>query len=69
MTETFYRTGNYEVDHTTFGGIIYASDFDRKPTLSDIASRIESDQKFNEKCRKNILNRKIYGGKKKCLEK
>lgn len=63
MTETFYRTGIYEVDHSTFGGIICASDFDRKTTLSDIASRIESDKKFNEQCRKNILNRQIYGGK------
>lgn len=64
MTETFYRTGIYSSDHTKFGGIICSSDFDRKTTLSDIVSRIESDQKFNESCRRNIESRRNYGGKK-----
>ena len=27
MPNEFYRTGNYKVDHATFGGLIYQSDF------------------------------------------
>ena len=27
MPETYYRTGSHKVDHTTFGGIISASDY------------------------------------------
>lgn len=63
MPETFYRTGIYKVNYSEYGGRICVSDFDKKTTLSDIASRIVCDQKFNEQCRKNILNRQIYGGK------
>ena len=62
MPETFYRTGKYKVDHTTFGGLIYPSDFDPSYTNGNIASRIENDKKFDEKCRMNILCRKNYGG-------
>ena len=62
MPETFYRTGRHKVDHTTFGGLIYPSDFDPSYTNRNIASRIENDKKFDEKCRKNILYRKNYGG-------
>ena len=40
MAETFYRTGNYNVDHSTFGGIIYPSDYDPNFTNGNIASRI-----------------------------
>lgn len=64
MAETFYRTGIYKVDHTQFGGIIYPSDFNTSHTNGNIASRIENDKKFDEQCRKNILNKQIYGGNK-----
>lgn len=57
MTETFYKTKTYKADHTDFGGIIYASDFNRKTTLSDIAARIENDRKFDEQCKKNTVNK------------
>lgn len=57
MAETFYRTGNYNVDHSTFGGIIYPSDYDPNFTNGNIASRIENDKKFDDRCRKNLLNR------------
>ena len=49
MPETFYRTGTYKVDHTTFGGIIYSSDFNTDYRGKDntngsfIAQRIISD--------------------------
>lgn len=64
MAETFYRIGSYNVDHTKFGGIIHPSDFDPSYTSGNIASRIENDRKFDERCRKNILNRHTYGGNK-----
>lgn len=64
MAETFYRTGIYKVDHTQFGGIIYPSDFDTSYSNGNIASRIANDKKFDEQCRKNILNKQIYGGNK-----
>lgn len=63
MTETFYSTET-KLDHTKFGGIIYPSDFDPSYTNGNIASRIENDRKFDERCRKNILNRHTYGGNK-----
>lgn len=58
MTETFYRTGIHKVDHTRFGGIILPSDFDMRHASRNIASRIENDRKFDERCRQNILNQK-----------
>ena len=54
MPETFYRTRNYKVDHTTFGGIIYPSDFNTDYRGKDntngsfIAQRIISDWKFDK---------------------
>lgn len=65
-----YTTENYKVDHSTFGGRIYLSDFETdykgKDNLdeSPIAKRIASDMRFDEWCRKNIENRernKNYG--------
>ena len=64
MTRIFHKATTYQADHTTFGGTVYPSDFDRKTTLSEIASRIENDRKFNEQCRRNILNIQNYGGNK-----
>ncbi len=70
MTENIYTTGNYKIDHSTFGGIIYQSDFETdyrgqdNNNGSSIAQRIVSDLKFDEQCRKNIENRernKKYG--------
>lgn len=69
MTGKFNRYGIREIDHTTFGGIIYSSDFntnyrENNTYGSPIASRIISDQKFDERCRKTLL-RKQNGGNKK----
>ena len=50
MTD-FYTT--CETDHTTFGGMIYASDFDTEKWDSrNIAHRIAADLKFDERCRR-----------------
>lgn len=43
--------------HNRFSGKIFPSDFDRHTTLSEVADRILSDQRFDEQCRRNILAR------------
>ena len=59
MTETFNTTKNPKVDHTTFGGVIYHSDFNTDCRGKDnsngslIAQRIERDKRFDEQCRRN----------------
>ncbi len=53
MTQTYYRTGTCKTDHTKFGGTICLSDFDTNHANGSIASRIESDRKFDEQCRKD----------------
>lgn len=59
MTGTTNRYGIYEVDHTTFGGRIYLSDFEtdykgkNNYNGSTIAQRIISDRNFDNQCRKN----------------
>lgn len=69
MAETFNRYMIRETDHTKFGGIIYPSDFNTDYRGKDnthgstIASRIISDKKFDEQCRKNILGKKNGGNK------
>ena len=57
MTKNYYKTGNYKQDYSTFGGVIYNYDFDGYVSMRDMAERIISDWKFDERCRKNVLNR------------
>lgn len=64
MTATYYRTGNYKVDHTTFGGELSLFDFEGHRTLSDMAEKIASDLRFDETCRKNWENNKRMKGVK-----
>lgn len=52
-----YTTERFNVDHSTFGGEISNYDFDGHPTMSDIVSKILSDLRFDEQCKKNIENR------------
>lgn len=58
MTRNYYRTENYKTDHSTCSSLIYNYDFDGYVSISTIAERIISDWKFDEKCRKNIINKK-----------
>lgn len=59
MTEIYYKTRNYSIDHTTFGGLINLSDFNtdnrgkRNSNGSPIAKQIESDNKFDKQCKTN----------------
>lgn len=69
MTETFYRTENYN-DPTRFGGLIYPSDFNtdfrgNNTHGSEIAARIMSDMKFDMRCKHNIENMKLAKQKQK----
>lgn len=56
---------NFKPDHSTFGGIIYYSDFNTdysgKPSKngSTIASRITGDFLFDIQCQKNLTEREI----------
>ena len=58
MPNEFYRTGNYKVDHATFGGPIYQPDFNTdysgntNANGSVVASKIASDWRFDESCKK-----------------
>ena len=58
MPKEFYRTGNYKVDHATFGGLIYQSDFNtdysgNSTNGSSVAAKIASDWRFDESCKKS----------------
>ena len=62
----FYRTGKFKPNHSTYGGEIFFSDFctdfsGNSRNESFYASRIISDLRFDEMCRKNIedRNRKV----------
>ena len=56
MTRNYYRTGNYNVNHSICGSVIYNYDFDGYVSMTDMAERIISDWKFDEKCRKLANN-------------
>ena len=64
MEKHFCKTELEKTNHTTFGGIIYPSDFNIEfwekgdAKSSAIAGRIVSDWKFDKQCMQNIKNRK-----------
>ena len=61
MTRNYYTTGNYNVNHSTCGSKIYNYDFDGYVSITDMAERIISDWKFDEKWRK-LANNNIKKG-------
>ena len=72
MTRNYYRTGNYKTDHSTCGSIIYNYDFDGYVSMADMAERIISDWKFDEKCRKlvnNNIKKGVTNGEKQGITK
>ena len=58
MTENYITSSNYKVDHSTCGSKIYNYDFDNYVSMADMAERIISDWKFDERCRKLATYRK-----------
>ena len=57
MTENYYTSSNYKVDHSTCGSKIYNYDFDNYISMADMTERIISDWKFDERCRKLATNK------------
>ena len=49
--EQIYTYGH---DNSSFGGKLYNNDFEMYP-VENIASRIASDMKFDEECKKNVI--------------
>ncbi len=66
MNKTYRRIGTSPADHSTFGGLIFFSDFNTNcpgngyVKSSRIARRIISDQIFDRHCAQNIENRKHF---------
>lgn len=60
MTDVFNRLDIRKADYSTFGGIIYPSDFNTNYSSGTIAQRIISDKNFDEQCRRNIKLRNKY---------
>ena len=60
MTRNYYTTGNYNVNHSTCGSVIYNYDFDGYVSMTSKAERIISDWKFDKRCKKNVegINKK-----------
>lgn len=56
-TRNYYTASSNYADHSTFVGIISNFDFEGYHTMSDIASRIIADMKFDERCRRDSVNR------------
>lgn len=66
MTENFYRTEYLNTGNTSFGGVIYPLDYETDHYNGrNIASRIASDWKFDERCKRNEKNRDEQRGKSK----
>lgn len=57
MTQSVKRVTGYQNDHSTFGGIIYPSDFNTNHANGTIAERITKDYIFDQQCRKNSINK------------
>lgn len=53
MAKTFYNTGCYKVDHTTYGGELSLFDFEEKHTIKTMADKIMRDFSFDKRCKKN----------------
>ena len=70
MTGTNSKYKIYKVNHSTFGGIIYPSDYNTDYRGKDnangsvIANRIMQDKKFDRQCERNrqIFTNGFYGG-------
>lgn len=57
MTENFYKTSSNKMNYSTFGGLIYPSDYDTSHTPGNIVQRIISDANFDKQCKRNSENR------------
>ena len=58
MTEVFYQAKSHKIDPSTFGGLIFPSDFntDYRGKNNDHGSPIA--RRIDMQCRKSLLNKK-----------
>lgn len=64
MTDEFNNSRYYKSDRSRFCGKIYNYDFDGYTTISDIAQRIATDEKFDRMCANNTKVREYRQIKK-----
>lgn len=64
MTKIFQKIRNSQTDYSTFGGILYLSDFNTSHPTGNIVQRIVSDMSFDRQCRRNS---EIRNEKKGCM--
>lgn len=62
MAEIFQKIRSSQTDYSTFGGIIYLSDFNTSHPAGNIAQRIVSDINFDRQCKRNSEIRTIKKG-------
>lgn len=48
---------NKKTDPSHYGGLIHHYDYEGSLTMENMASRIAADQRFDQKCKYNTLNR------------
>lgn len=65
------RIPTNEESHRRFSGIIYETDFDYPTSLTEMASRIASNRKFDQRCKRDRecylrKKNKNLGGIKQC---
>lgn len=55
-------TPTHNRDHSSYGGLVYRSDFEGYRSMPDVASRIRRDQQFDRQCGKKTREREdSYG--------
>lgn len=53
MVKIFQKIRSSQTDNSTFGGILYLSDFNTSHPSGNIAQRIVSDMNFDRQCKRN----------------
>lgn len=54
MMTTNYKTNERQIQHASFGGTIYFSDFNTDHANGTIAQRIAQDWAFDMQCKRNM---------------
>lgn len=71
MTKEFYRTRNYEIDYTTFGGDVTLGQFctEYPPSKGEYTKNIVRSWSFDKQCRRNAMSRTRQKNLKKGIAK
>ncbi len=54
MKKQFYKAEAYRINRSAYGGYISNYDYDGRTSMCDIAERIASDFRFDERCKANL---------------